>query len=76
MFSKAWLRDRAIDVTPPDVSPGRGLLDDELVPGGTAGVETGPHHGRAEMGDVALDLLDHVLVQLRRVVGPVPPSGR
>ena len=56
-------RYRLVDITPPDVALGFFFLDDELVFGGAAGVKAGAGDDWAAVGDVALAVLDDVLVE-------------
>ena len=58
------LADRPVDLAPPDVVAGRGLVDDELVERRPAGVAAGPDDQGPVGRDDALAAPDGVLVQL------------
>ena len=59
------LVERPVAVAPPDVLPRRGLLDDELVPGGAAGVLARAHHQGPALGGPAFSPANDLLEQGR-----------
>src|SRR5207302_6433866 len=64
------LWERLVDLAPPDAVGGGGVLDDELVAGGAAGVLAGGDHQCAPRGDLALAAPDRFLEEDRH--GKVP----
>jgi hypothetical protein len=70
------LRERLVDRPPPDPLLGLGLLDDELVPGRTAGKAAGVDDERPALGKAALAPLESVRVEQRRSRLPVDTAVR
>ena len=64
------LVDGGVDVAPPDVVARGGLVDDELVLRGAAGVLPGQDHKGAALGEMAEAALQAVFDQCRRVEIP------